>query len=111
MSTRIPALISAMVTVVLLILFAVLFLFFQMIALNGASERQGFTAMGVSLLCQGVVAILAAFLSARLTTLAITKWNWNNILAVIVAIAVGTFAGGLLSFLSVIIAIPIAGIR
>lgn len=58
--------------------------------------------MGVSLVCQGTGTILAAVLAAWLTNLMITKFNWNNILAVIIAV---------ISFLSIIISIPIAGIR
>jgi membrane protease YdiL (CAAX protease family) len=111
MSTKTPAIISAVLTVIFLILFVVLFLFVQMIALNGASEQQGVMAMGLSLICQGIGVILAAMLAWRLTDLLIGKFNWNAIPAVIIAIIAGTFGGGLLAFLSVIAAIPIAGIR
>lgn len=111
MSTKTPSIISAVVTVVFLILFVILFLFVQMLALNGASERQGAAAMGISLICQGVGVILAAILAVRLTNLMINKFSWNPIVAVIVAIIAGTFLGGLISFLSVIVAVPIAGIR
>ena len=111
MPAKTPAIISAILTVVLLILFAILFLFVQMLALNGASERQGMTAMGISLVCQGVVVILAALMAGWVTRLVITKWSWNPVVAVIVAVITGTFLGGVLSFLSLILAIPIAGIR
>src|SRR5829696_9410273 len=111
MPARIPSMISAGLTVFLLILFVILFLFVQMVALNGASERQGIAALGISLICQGAGVILAALLAWRITNLIITKLNWNVILAVIIAVVAGTFLGGLLSFLSVIIAIPMAGIR
>ena len=69
------------------------------------------TAMGVSLVCQGVGAILAALLAGWLTNLGITKFNWNNILAVVIAVIVGTLLGTVISFLSIIISIPLAGIR
>ena len=111
MPTKTLAIISAVLTVVLLILFGVLFLFMQMIALNGASEQQGTTAMGFSLICQGIGVILAAVLAWRLTTLLIEKFNWNAILSVVIAVLAGTFGGGLLAFLSFIVSIPIAGIR
>ena len=111
MPARIPSMISAGLTVFLLILFVILFLFVQMVALNGASERQGIAALGISLICQGAGVILAALLAWRITNLIITKLNWNVILAVVIAVVAGTFLGGLLSFLSVIIAIPMAGIR
>ena len=111
LSTRTPAIISAALTVILLILLSVLFLFVQMVALNGASERQGVTAMGLSLVCQGVGVILAAVLASWLTNLVIAKFNWNKILAILVAVLAATLLGGLISFFSVIIAISLAGIR
>ncbi len=111
MPARIPSLISAGLTIFLLILFVLLFLLVQMLALNGASERQGIAALGISLICQGASVILAALLAWRMTSLIITKLSWNTILAVVIAVVAGTFLGGLLSFLSIIIAIPMAGIR
>ena len=111
MPTKTPAIISTILTVIILITFAILSIFTQMIALNGASERQGVTAMGISLVCQGVGVILAGMLAWWLTNLAITRFNWNKVLAVITATIAGTLLGGLISFLSIIIAIPMAGIR
>ena len=110
MPNKTPTIISAVLTVILLIIFGVLSIFAQMLVLNGASERQGMTAMGVSLVCQGVGAILTAAFAAWLTNLVITKFNWNNILAVVVAVITGTLLGALISFLSIIISIPLAGI-
>lgn len=111
MSAQRLAVISAALTALLVIVFSILLLFVQVIALNGASERQGLTAITLSLICQGITSILAAMLAWRLTTLLITKFNWNALLAVVIAVIAGTFGGGLLSFLSLIIAIPVAGIR
>jgi hypothetical protein len=82
-----------------------------MVALNGASERQGLTAMALSLICQGITVILAAVLAWRLTDLFVTKFNWNAVVAVVISVIAGTFGGGLVAFLSVLVAIPIAGIR
>ena len=69
------------------------------------------TAMGVSLVCQAAGTILAAVLAGWLTNLVITKFNWNNILAVVVAVIAGTLLGGVIPFLSIIISIPLAGVR
>jgi hypothetical protein len=110
MTNRTPAIISAVLTIVLLILFAVLSVFMQMIALNGVSERQGATAMGISLVCQGVGLILAAIVAAWISNLVITKFNWNKVLAVIVAVIAGVLFGGVISFVSLIVSIPLAGI-
>jgi len=111
MSSKTPALISVILTVILLVLFGVLSIFTQMIALNGASERQGLTAMGISLVCQGVGTILAGVFAWWLTNLVVTKFEWNKILAVAVAVIAATLFGGFVSFLSIIFAIPLAGIR
>src|SRR5687768_13093040 len=110
MPNRKPAIISAILTILILIIFGVLSIFTQMLVLNGANESQGMTAMGVSLVCQGAGAILAAAFAAWLSNLVITTFNWNNILAVIIAVIAGTLLGAMISFLSIIISIPLAGI-
>ena len=110
MPNKRPAIISAVLTVILLIIFGVLSVFTQMLVFNGVSESQGMTAMGVSLVCQGVGAILAAAFAAWLSNLVITTFNWNNILGVIIAVIAGTLLGAMISFLSIIISIPLAGI-
>lgn len=110
MSSKSPATISAILTVLILVFLAIVFVLLQMVALNGASERQGLTAMGLSLGCQSIVVILLAALAARATTFLITKAEWNSILAVAVTVLVASIIGGVISFLANIIAIPVAGI-
>ncbi|HJQ14513.1 MAG TPA: hypothetical protein VJ830_07180 [Anaerolineales bacterium] len=110
MSNKSPAAISAILTVVILVFLAIVFVLLQMIALNGASERQGLTAMGLSLGCQSIVIILLATLAARATTFLIAKAEWNRVLAVVVAVLVASIIGGVISFLASIISIPVAGI-
>jgi hypothetical protein len=111
MSTKTPAAISAALTILILILLAILFVLLQMVALNGFSERQGLTAMGLSLGCQSLVILLLGALAARATTFLITKVEWNSILAVVVTVLAAATIGGVIGFLSMIIAIPVAGIR
>jgi hypothetical protein len=111
MLNKTPATISIILTILLLIFLAVVLLLFEMIALNGASERQGLIAMGLSLACQGVVMLLAGIFARWLTNFLITKATWNNIMAVATAVLVAASVGGAISFLSIIIAIPVAGIR
>jgi hypothetical protein len=110
MTNKTPAIISAVLTIVLLILFAVLSVFMQMIALNGVTESKGMTAMGISLVCQGIGLILAAIVAGWISNLVITKFNWNKALAVIVAVITGVLLGGTLSVLSFFLSIPLAGI-
>jgi hypothetical protein len=111
MFNKTPATISVILTILLLIFLAVVLLLFEMVALNGASERQGLTAMGLSLGCQGIVMLLAGIFARWLTNFLITKATWNNIMAVSTAVLVASSVGGAISFLSMIIAIPIAGIQ
>ena len=111
MPTRTPAAISATLTILILVLLAILFVLLQMVALNGASERQGLMAMGLSLGCQSLVMILLGILAARATTFLITKVQWNSILAVAVTVLAAATIGGVIAFLSMVMAIPVAGIR
>ena len=110
-ASKSPARISAVLTVLILVLLAIVFALLQMVALNGASERQGLTAMGLSLGCQSIVIILLAALSARATAFLITKVEWNSILAVTLVVLITTIIGGTLSFLAFFVSIPLAGIR
>jgi hypothetical protein len=111
MTNKTPAIISAILTVLLLIGLAVVSLLVEMVALNGVSQRQGWTVMGISLACQGVIVILAGIFARWLTILLMTRFNWNQLLAVVIAVIAGVLPGGMLSFVSIIIAIPLAGIR
>jgi hypothetical protein len=111
MSNRPPATISAILTVLILIFLAVVFLLLQMVALNGVNERQGLTAMGLSLGCQSLVIILLAALAARATTFLVTRVEWNAILAVAVTVLAASIIGGVIAFLSSFISIAVTGIR
>jgi hypothetical protein len=111
MPNKTPPIVSAILTMLLLLLVAGFVTFFEMVALNGASERQGTTALIFSLACQGVGLILLAMFAGWLTNLMIAKFHWNKILAVVIAVIAGTFLGSVGSFLAMIIAIPVAGIR
>ena len=111
MPSKVPALISGLSIFIILILIAILSVFGQMLVLNGVSESQGFNAMSISLICQSVGLFPAIILARWLTNFLITKYNWNNILAILVAVIAGTALGGITSFLSIIISTLAAGIR
>ena len=111
MPNKRPAAVSAILTVVVLVLLAIISLLLQMVALNGAGERQGVTAIGISLACQGIVVIVLAILAARVTDFLIKRVNWNSILAVAVTVLVAVTIGGTISFITSVLAIPVAGIR
>lgn len=111
MSNKTPATISAILTVLILIALAIVFVLLQMIALNGFSEREGLTAMGLSLGCQSLAVIFLAVFAARATAFLITKVGWNNILAVAITVFAMTTIGGVLFFLSSFVSAAVAGIR
>jgi hypothetical protein len=111
MPNKTPAILSTVLTVIILIVIAVLSVLTQMLILNGASEDQGLTAMGISLGCQGVGMILAGVLAWWLANSAVNKWNWNKVIAVLTAVIAGTTLGVVISVISTIVAIPIAGIK
>lgn len=101
---------SGVLTVILLVIFGILILFVQLVLLNGVSERQGGIALGVSLLCQGLVILLAGFFAAWFSRLLVVRWAWNRALAIIVAVFLGILAGIPALFFSVLISILLAGI-
>ena len=111
MQNKTPAVIAVLATILLLVVFAILSVLFEMLALNGASESQGLTAIGISLLCQSAGAVLIGISVWWLTNLLISKFNWGKVIAVIVVLFLGTVIGTGLSFLALIISIPIAGVR
>ncbi len=111
MLKRSPTAISAALTVVLLVLLAMVLVFLQIVVLNGASERQTQTALGVMLGCQSLVVILFATLAARVTTFLLSKGRWDSVPAVIMAVIAATMIGGAISFLSMIVSIAGIGLR
>jgi hypothetical protein len=111
MSNKTPAVLAAILTVVLLVIFSLFSVFMEMIALNGASEKQGTLALGVSLVCNGLGVILLGVFSGWFTNQVILKFNWNRILAVVIAVMLATMFGSILSFASVFLSIIVAGIR
>ena len=111
MSNKTLSMISGLSTFFILIAFGVISVFIQMLVLNGVSESQGFNTMSISLICQSVGLFPAIILARWLPNFLITKFNWNKVLAVVVAVIAGTLLGGLMSVVSMVVSIPLAGIR
>jgi hypothetical protein len=112
MHNKAPAIISAILTVLFLVVIAILLLVGQLLALNGFSERQGTVSLVTSLVCQGTSVVLAAVLASRLTQAFIEKFNWNKAVAVIVAVVAGIFPGTVLMSLGFFVSVLIAeGLR
>lgn len=111
MPNRTPAILATTITIALLIVTAILSILVEMLALNGASESQGVTAMGTSLICQGVGAIFSGGVTFALTSLFVNKLNWNKVLAVVLAVLAGTLLGVGLAFASSLFSVIVAGVR
>lgn len=108
MPNKTPAIVSAVITFILLLIISVILSFGQLVALNGFSERAGTISLATSLICQGVGNILAVIIAWRLTIRFITKSNWSNIAAVLVSVLAGTLTGAGLTFVSMIASILLA---
>ncbi len=111
MQTKTPAITSVVITTLLLFVLVILSALLTMLTLNGASEKQGATALAVSLGCNGLGMILAGIFANWFTKLAITKFNWSSILAVIVSVITSTGMGGVMIFISFFIAVLSSGVR
>jgi hypothetical protein len=111
MSTRAAALLATILSLLLLLIFAVLAVIFELIALNGAGESQGMQAIGISLACLGAGAILLGIMVWKGTVLLITKFSLNPILAITLIVALALLTSGTLSILSIFVSIPLAGIQ
>ncbi len=108
MPNKTPAIISAVITLILLIISSVILSFGQLVLLNGASERVGSISLVTSLICQGVGNILAVIIAWRLTIRFTIKSNWGNLPAVLVSVPAGTLTGAGLSFVAIIASILFA---
>lgn len=108
MPTKTLSIISSVITVILLLIIGAVVFFIDLIALNGVSGREGgiaLTALGV---CESITVILCAILAGRLTTLFVTKYNWNNILAVIVSIVAVLILGVVLYVVALMLSVGVA---
>jgi len=111
MPGKTPSIIAGLLTFLILIFLGIVFVFGEIVLLNGESESEGFKALSISVICQSVSLILSVILARWLANHAITKFNWNNTMAVVTATMAGVLLGGGISFLAIIISILMAGIR
>ena len=106
MSTKVASIIAFVVTAVLVLLLAIVFGFGGIIALNGFMNADA--AVSTGFICLGVGVILSAILAGVLTRTFISKFQWNNILALLVSIGVSALLGGGLGFASMMLMIIVA---
>ncbi|HNK62447.1 MAG TPA: hypothetical protein PKL78_06345 [Anaerolineales bacterium] len=108
MNYKTPSLISALITILVLLLLAVIGAVFMLVLLNGFSERAGGAALTSAIVCQGIGILLSGLLAWRLPRMFMERFQWNGPLAVTVSILAGTFLGGGLSLISMFISVFVA---
>lgn len=115
MPSKIPSIVSTLLTVLLLIVIGIASVFFVMVALNGFSERDGLPGLATAFICNILGIIVSAILAWKLPRWLISKFNWNSILAVFVSVLSGFLLGTGLStaalFIGAFLAAVIQDIR
>jgi hypothetical protein len=106
MPAKIASIISAVVTAILVILLAIFFGFGGIVLLNGFMD--GSAAVATGFICLGVGVILCAILAWALAKTFIAKFNWKQILAVVVSVFLSTILGGGIGFISMMLMIVVA---
>ncbi len=108
MTNKTPAMISVIVTVVLLLILGALSFFVDLIVLNGFSESAGGAALIAFGVCQSLGLILSAVFSWRFTNFLLAKFNWNTFLAVAVSVVASVILSGILAVPAFIISAAVA---
>jgi hypothetical protein len=108
MSTKIPSVISSVLTFIFLIVFGFLLTIGQVVMLNGFSEKEGNASFLTAFICQGVVILFCVVLAWWLTKVLVQKFNWNKVLSVVLSVVATTLLGSGLAFASLIVAIGVA---
>ena len=112
MSKKTPAIISALATFILLAITGFVLFVAQIVVLNGVlDEGKVSTSIGMGVVCQGISLLLASAFAAWFANTLIMKFDWSKAMAVIAAVIVGTLLGASISLISIVISIPMAGIR
>ncbi len=106
-----PAIISAILTIVLLVICGVLVFLMEIVLLNGVSDSRGGTALGIAVGCQGVVALLAGLGAAWSSGFLVRRFELNKTVAVILSACLWTVVGAVLALISVFVSIAAAGIQ
>jgi len=111
LTNRAPSIISGLLTFVFVIVISIVFVFGQIVLLNGVNESQGFNAISITVICQSFGLLASVILARWLPNFLITKFNWNKVLTVCVTVLAAVMLGGLMSFLSLVVSTLLAGIK
>jgi hypothetical protein len=81
MSAKPLSIISAVLTVIFVILLGIAFIFVTMVALNGYGSREGDAALTITLICQGVGLLLSAILAGTMLGggLRFPRWSFRSL--------------------------------
>ena len=101
MSIKTASVISSIVTALLVLVIVIVFGFGGIVLLNGFMDASAAIYTGFT--CLGITLILCPILAWVLARTFISSFNWNNILAVIIAVFVSTLLGAVLGVTSTFI--------
>lgn len=112
MPNKSPAIISVIVTVIVLLILGALSFFLDLVVLDGYSESAGGPALIAFGVCQSLGLILSAIFASWLTKRLLAKTNWNKTVAVIVSVLAAVAVGGVLGVPAFILSALVAeGLR
>ena len=111
MNLRTASILATILSILMLVIVSVLAVILEILVLNGAGESQGMRAIGLSLVCLGVGAILCGILAWKATSFLIARFNLNPILAITLTVMLAMVVAGTYSILAIFISIPLAGIQ
>ena len=112
MRNNLPAVVSALATFILLAITDFVMFVAQMVALNGVIDpSRASRAIGMGVVCQEITLLLVSAFAGWFAHTLIMRFDWSRAMAVIASVIIGTLLGAAISLISVVIAIPMAGIR
>ena len=111
MRNNLPAVVSALATFILLAIIGFLMVVAQIIALNGVIDQSKASSIGMGFLCQSLSILLASIFAGWFANTLIMRFDWSRTAAVIASVIIGTLLGAAISLISVVLSIPMAGIR
>jgi hypothetical protein len=110
MKPKLSSIISRVLTAIILVVIGVAIFFVEIVALNGFSGREAGPALLTALICHSASAILVVILVGRLTRLLMTKYNWNDFLAMMASVFAGALSGGFLFILATVLSVLLAAL-
>jgi len=111
MSPKKLDMIAFLLTVLVLFVVAIAFVFVQLLALNGVMDSRATTALVLLILGELTIMSLSGVFAAWASSFLIAKFQWKRALAVVVSVTLAAFLGSALFFFAVILSILLAGIK